>query len=39
LLLHARQLAFTHPRSGKKIGFTVPLPDDFEAAMTALRIG
>src|SRR5712692_2090582 len=39
LLLHARQLAFTHPRSGKKIGFTAPSPDDFEAALSALRIG
>ncbi len=39
LLLHARELAFTHSHSGKKIRFTAPLPEDFEAALSALRIG
>jgi 23S rRNA pseudouridine1911/1915/1917 synthase len=36
-MLHARKLAFTHPRSGKHIAFEAPLPEDFTAALRALR--
>jgi 23S rRNA pseudouridine1911/1915/1917 synthase len=39
VLLHAHKLAFTHPRSGKKMNFTAPWPDDFEDALKFLRIG
>lgn len=28
-LLHAYSLEFAHPNTGKKVGFTAPLPDDF----------
>src|ERR1041385_8997871 len=36
-LLHARRLAFKHPRSGKRMRFDAPLPADFEEALAALR--
>ncbi len=29
LMLHARSLAFEHPRTGKKMAFQAPLPEDF----------
>ena len=38
VLLHARKLAFTHPGTGKKVKFTAPLPDDFQAAVRFLRV-
>ena len=38
VLLHARKLAFVHPRTGKKVKFTAPLPEDFQAAVRFLRI-
>jgi 23S rRNA pseudouridine1911/1915/1917 synthase len=37
VLLHSHQLAFVHPRTGKKVKFTAPLPDDFTAALKFLR--
>jgi 23S rRNA pseudouridine1911/1915/1917 synthase len=37
VLLHARELAFTHPRTGKKMKFTAPLPADFKKALAFLR--
>ena len=37
VLLHARQLAFVHPRTGKKVKFTAPLPKDMSAAIKILR--
>jgi 23S rRNA pseudouridine1911/1915/1917 synthase len=36
-MLHARELAFTHPRTGKQVKFTAPRPEDFAVAVKALR--
>jgi 23S rRNA pseudouridine1911/1915/1917 synthase len=36
-MLHAAQLSFTHPRTGKRLSFTAPLPGDFQDALSALR--
>lgn len=38
VLLHAHKLAFTHPRTGKKVKFTAPIPADMEDALKFLRI-
>ena len=38
VLLHARKLSFVHPRTGRKVKFTAPLPEDFKAAVKFLRI-
>lgn len=38
VLLHAHKLAFTHPRTGKKVKFTAPIPADMEDALQFLRI-
>ncbi|HSS11297.1 MAG TPA: RluA family pseudouridine synthase [Acidimicrobiales bacterium] len=35
--LHARQLAFDHPRTGQRLTFTSPLPADLEAVLAGLR--
>jgi 23S rRNA pseudouridine1911/1915/1917 synthase len=35
--LHAAKLAFTHPRTGKKLSFTTPLPEEFQAALKFLK--
>ena len=37
VMLHARQLSFVHPRTGKTVKFTAPLPEDFQAAVKFLR--
>ena len=37
VLLHARKLAFVHPRTGKKVKFAAPLPADFKEALDFLR--
>ena len=37
-MLHAHELGFTHPRTGKKLKFKAPLPDDFMGAIKALRV-
>ena len=37
VMLHAFQLAFTHPRTGKKNSFQAPLPPDFESLLKQLR--
>jgi 23S rRNA pseudouridine1911/1915/1917 synthase len=37
VLLHAHKLAFVHPRSGKKMNFRAPLPEDFEDALKFLK--
>lgn len=34
--LHARLLGFTHPRTGKALTFTAPLPDDFKNMLAHL---
>ncbi len=36
-MLHARRLAFIHPRSGRRVQFQAPLPEDFQDAIAALR--
>ncbi|MCH2627919.1 MAG: RluA family pseudouridine synthase [Acidimicrobiales bacterium] len=36
-LLHAAELAFTHPTSGESMQFTSEPPDDFEFALAAFR--
>ena len=38
-MLHAYELGFVHPRSGKKLKFAAPIPADFEDALKALRLG
>lgn len=35
-LLHAKILGFTHPVSGRKLGFEAPLPDDFRVVLELL---
>jgi 23S rRNA pseudouridine1911/1915/1917 synthase len=35
--LHAWKLAFAHPGTGRRVQFTAPPPDDFEALLDALR--
>jgi 23S rRNA pseudouridine1911/1915/1917 synthase len=37
-MLHAYKLGFTHPRKKQKMTFEAPRPEDFEAALEALRI-
>jgi 23S rRNA pseudouridine1911/1915/1917 synthase len=34
--LHAERLAFNHPRDGRKMEFTAPLPDDLMRVLEAL---
>lgn len=36
-MLHAYQLAFIHPRTGKRLAFEAPRPEDFTDALAALR--
>ncbi len=38
-MLHAAQLAFTHPRTGKPLCFEAPLPPDMEELLSVLRAG
>ena len=35
--LHAASIEFTHPRSGEKVSFEAPLPDDIQRTLDALR--
>ena len=35
--LHARRLAFPHPKTGEHLAFEAPLPSDFQAALDLLR--
>jgi 23S rRNA pseudouridine1911/1915/1917 synthase len=37
-MLHAYHLAFIHPRTGRRLAFQAPRPEDFEAALRALRL-
>lgn len=37
LMLHAAELGFVHPRTGKEIRFREPLPDDFAGFLDKLR--
>ncbi|HLH55375.1 MAG TPA: RluA family pseudouridine synthase [Verrucomicrobiae bacterium] len=36
-MLHAFHLGFVHPRTGRKLGFEAPQPEDFKDALAALR--
>jgi 23S rRNA pseudouridine1911/1915/1917 synthase len=36
-MLHAKELGFIHPRTGKRMTFKAPLPEDFRDALKALR--
>src|SRR6267142_3327856 len=38
VMLHATRLAFIHPRSGKRVSFEAPLPEDFLDALGALKV-
>lgn len=38
VMLHAHKLAFIHPRSGKRLRFEAPWPNDFVDAATFLRM-
>lgn len=35
--LHAQKLSFDHPRTGQRLTFEAPLPEDFQRALAALR--
>jgi 23S rRNA pseudouridine1911/1915/1917 synthase len=37
VMLHASQLGFVHPRTGKRVSFEAPRPPDFEDALKSLR--
>jgi len=37
--LHAARLAFDHPRTGKRLAFEAPLPEDLRRALEVLRKG
>lgn len=37
VMLHAYQLAFIHPRGGKRMSFEAPHPSDFDGVLKALR--
>jgi len=38
VMLHALKLSFAHPKTGKKMEFQAPLPQDFRQALKALKI-
>ncbi|MCL4789984.1 MAG: RluA family pseudouridine synthase [Verrucomicrobia bacterium] len=38
VLLHAHRLSFVHPRSGTRVSFESPWPEDFEDAVAFLRM-
>jgi 23S rRNA pseudouridine1911/1915/1917 synthase len=38
LMLHARQLALTHPRTGRRLVFEAPIPADFALILQFLRL-
>ena len=38
VMLHAKDLTFTHPRTKKVIHFEAPVPEDFKAALKLLRV-
>ena len=37
-MLHAYEIAFVHPRTGKKLNFKAPLPNDFLDALRGLKL-
>jgi 23S rRNA pseudouridine1911/1915/1917 synthase len=38
VMLHSRELAFTHPGTEKKMSFEAPLPEDFQEALKRLKL-
>jgi 23S rRNA pseudouridine1911/1915/1917 synthase len=36
-MLHAETIGFTHPRTGKHIEFTAPVPEDMQSLLNMLR--
>ena len=38
VMLHSRELSFTHPRTEKEMSFESPLPEDFRDALKFLRL-
>jgi len=38
VMLHARELSFIHPRTGKLMSFEAPLPKDFQKALKSLTV-
>jgi 23S rRNA pseudouridine1911/1915/1917 synthase len=36
-LLHAKEISFIHPRTSERMGFSAPLPSDFERVLSLLR--
>ena len=38
MMLHARRLALTHPRTGQRLVFEAPIPADFELVLGLLRL-
>ena len=38
VMLHAHRLAFIHPRTGKKLSFAAPRPEDFQDAVRFLSV-
>ena len=36
-LLHAGEIGFIHPRTGEKVSFTAPLPEDFSETLEKIR--
>jgi 23S rRNA pseudouridine1911/1915/1917 synthase len=37
VMLHARELSFVHPRTGKEMSFEAPAPEDFREALKGLH--
>jgi 23S rRNA pseudouridine1911/1915/1917 synthase len=37
-MLHARKLALTHPRTGRRLVFEAPIPADFALILQFLRL-
>ena len=37
--LHSQTLEFTHPRTGERMQFEAPLPEDMHKIVTRLRLG
>jgi 23S rRNA pseudouridine1911/1915/1917 synthase len=37
-MLHAYHLAFIHPRTGRRLAFQAPLPEDFQDALAILKL-
>lgn len=38
VMLHAREIGFVHPRSGRELSFEAPIPMDFQEALNALSL-